>query len=101
MIERHWKGIAKEEKANSYMAHLKNETFRQIAAIEGFVSAKVLSRNLTEGVEFLVITEWQSFDAIATFAGAMLNRAVVPETVRQMMVTYDDTVTHYEVNYKC
>jgi heme-degrading monooxygenase HmoA len=48
-------------------------------------------------VEFLVITGWESLDAIASFAGADPEAAVVPARVADMMVDYDRRVRHFEV----
>jgi heme-degrading monooxygenase HmoA len=48
-------------------------------------------------VEFLVITTWESLDAIRAFAGAELETAVVPALVRDMMVEFDPVARHYEV----
>lgn len=56
MIERHWKGIAQKDKADEYITHLQNETFKQIKRIEGFISASILKREVREGIEFLIIT---------------------------------------------
>jgi heme-degrading monooxygenase HmoA len=100
MIERHWKGIAKTERANEYIAHLQNNTFKEIAAIDGFVSASILKRPVNEGIEFLIITEWKTPDAIKQFAGSNIEIAVVPKLVQDMMIRYDDSVTHYEINYR-
>ena len=97
MIERHWKGIAKKERANEYVAHFQNETFGQIASLDGFISAKILKREITEGIEFLIITEWKTFDAIKKFTGSTIDKAVVPELVQEIMIQYDDTVNHYEI----
>ena len=99
MIARHWKGIAKKERANEYVAHLLNDTFEEIKKIKGFISASVLKRDLSEGVEFLIITEWETLDAIKQFAGEKIEIAVVPELVRDIMVKYDENVSHYEVNF--
>jgi hypothetical protein len=49
------------------------------------------------GVEFLVVTQWASIEAVRAFAGAEVESAVVPEKVQDMMVTYDRAVRHYEV----
>jgi hypothetical protein len=48
------------------------------------------------GVEFLIVTNWQSLDAIRAFAGDNVDEAVVPERVRAMMVKCDRAVRHYE-----
>ena len=99
MVERHWKGIAKKEKAQEYIDHLKNETFRKLKEIHGFVSASVLTRDLPDGVEFLIVTKWETTDAIKQFAGEKIDIAVVPKPVQHMMLRYDDYVSHYEVNF--
>ncbi len=99
MIERHWKGIAKKERANEYIAHLRNDTFQEIKKIKGFISASILKRDLSEGVEFLVITKWETLEVIKQFAGEKIETAVVPKLVQDIMVKYDKNVRHYEVNF--
>jgi heme-degrading monooxygenase HmoA len=100
MIERHWKGIAKKERANDYITHLKNDTFKKIEAIHGFISAKILKREVKDGIEFLIITKWETLEAIKQFTGAEIDIAVVPELAQEMLLRYDINVTHYEVNFK-
>ena len=87
MISRHWTGLAKSERANEYIAHLKNDTFSQLKTIDGFISAQILKREVEEGIEFLIITGWASFDAIRQFAGTNLDTAVVPGIVQEIMTT--------------
>lgn len=99
MIERHWGGVARKEKAQEYIDHLKNDTFRKLKLIRGFVSASILKKDLPEGVEFLIVTKWETLDAIKEFAGEKIDIAVVPKPVRDIMLKYDDHVTHYEVSF--
>ena len=97
MIARHWRGLAKADRAGDYEKHLETETFPQLARIEGFLGGSILKRNTSNGVEFLVISRWRSVDVIAQFAGADVEAAVVPEEVRRMMIDYDRRARHYEV----
>jgi heme-degrading monooxygenase HmoA len=97
MISRQWRGVARAERAEEYVQHLRRDTFPQLARIDGFVDANILRRPLERGVEFLVVTRWRSLDAIRRFAGADAEIAVVPESVRQMMLDYDRRVAHYEL----
>jgi len=97
MIERHWKGLAIFDEAENYEHHLKTETFVTLASIPGFISAQILKRTQTEGVEFLIITVWESIEVIKQFAGENIDVAVVPAKVRAMMISFDKTATHYEV----
>jgi heme-degrading monooxygenase HmoA len=97
MISRHWKGVAKREHAEEYVAHLESRTFPELAALPGFRRASILRREVPSGTEFQIVTEWESLESIRGFAGAEIERAVVPESVRAMMVDYDTSVTHYQV----
>lgn len=99
MISRHWTGLAKKEKANEYIEHLQNNTFKHIALIPGFIAAHILKRELDEGIEFLIVTEWSSLNAIKQFAGENLDSAVVPDAVKELLIRYDDKVKHYEINF--
>jgi len=97
MISRHWKGLAKIEFAHAYMNHLTTDTFPKLSGIDGFVGASILTRDVDSGTEFLVITVWDSLQAIERFAGVPSDVAVVPETVQAMMIEYDEKAVHYEV----
>jgi heme-degrading monooxygenase HmoA len=97
MISRQWTGIAPEEKAHLYIAHLQNDTFPKLSSIQGFIKASILKRNVPEGVEFLVVTEWESLAAIQQFAGDDPEVAVVPVEVQEIMIRYDKAVKHYEI----
>lgn len=97
MIARHWRAIAKPEESENYISHLREETFPGLRNIEGFIRAFILKRTIARGTDFLVITVWQSIEAIRQFAGESVEAAVVPEKVRSMMIEYDEKVAHFEV----
>jgi len=97
MISRQWRGLARRERADDYVEHLRTETFPAIEGIAGFVSASILRRDLPQGVEFLIITQWQSLEAIREFAGGDAETAVVPKKVQDMMIEYDRRVRHFEI----
>src|SRR5688572_3619569 len=97
MISRHWRGIARPERAEEYVRHLKTETFPRLAGIRGFIRASILTRAVEAGVEFQIVTVWSSLEAIQAFAGANAEVAVVPHVVQKLMVSFDATVAHYEI----
>lgn len=97
MIARHWKGIAKREQAENYIEHLQHDTFRKLANIDGFLYAAILQREVSQGIEFLIVTHWQNMQAVQEFAGQDAQVAVVPQNVQEMMVEYDQEVMHYEI----
>ena len=97
MIARQWRGVAWADRADAYVAHLRTDTFPAIRKLPGFVSASILRRTIAGGVEFLIVTQWASLDSIRAFAGAGVEKAVVPQNVHEMMVEFDEVVRHYEV----
>ena len=97
MISRQWRGLARANQAQNYVKHLRNCTFPMLRGIPGFVDASILLRPVANGVEFLVITQWDSLEAITKFAGSDPETAVVPAEVMAMMVEYDPRAKHFEV----
>ena len=97
MISRQWRGLARRDSAEAYVEHLQSETFPAIRRLPGFVGASILRRTVPEGVEFLIVTQWKSVESIRAFAGPDAETAVVPPSVRAMMIEYDRVVRHYEV----
>jgi heme-degrading monooxygenase HmoA len=97
MISRHWRGVARASEADNYVRHLQHDTFPHVSRISGFVSASILRRSTEAGVEFVIVTTWQSMDAIRQFSGEAAEVAVVPPAVQAMMLEYDTTVAHYQV----
>lgn len=97
MISRQWKGIARINEADRYIKHLKTDTFPTLKKIKGFQSVSILTVKRLNGVEFLIVTEWESIEAIKHFAGDDIEVAVVPEIVQSMMIEYDKTCRHYEI----
>jgi len=89
--------LAHPNRARDYVKHLRTETFPTLRNTPGFVDASILSRPLAAGVEFLIVTRWESMHAIVRFAGADLEAAVVPAEVAAMMIEYDRRVRHFEV----
>ena len=97
MISRQWRGLSKPECAQTYVEHLRTQTFPALRKIPGFLSSTILRRPAYGGVEFLIVTQWTSIEAIREFAGPQAEVAVVPKEVRDMMLEYDRVARHYEV----
>ena len=49
----------------------------ELRQVPGFVGAQLNRRPLDDKIEFLVLTRWQSMDAIRVFAGTDAEKAVV------------------------
>lgn len=97
MIARLWRGFAAREKANDYVEHFQHAVLPELIQIDGYRGAYVLRRNLNDGVEFTVMTLWESMDAIRQFAGENAETAVVAPAAQALLRAFDATVTHYEI----
>ncbi|WP_242917713.1 antibiotic biosynthesis monooxygenase family protein [Pontibacter liquoris] len=97
MIARHWTGWLKPGEVANYEQHLTQHLFPELKQLPGYISTTVYRRQVTDAVEFLVITHWTSMEAIRQFAGDDPDKAVIPEEARKMMVRYDTEARHYQV----
>jgi heme-degrading monooxygenase HmoA len=97
VIVRTWHGRATVANAEAYAKHLEESVFPKLDQIPGHRGAYLLRRDLDGRVEFLVITMWESMDAVRAFAGNNPEAAVVEPAARAVLTEYDTTVNHYEV----
>jgi heme-degrading monooxygenase HmoA len=97
MIARVWHGATVPGDAAAYLDHLRTATLPELRAIDGHYGAYVLRQDDEAATEFIVITLWESVEAIRAFAGDNLERAVVPPAAAKLLRRYDDRVVHYDV----
>jgi heme-degrading monooxygenase HmoA len=96
MIIREWRGRASPSKAETYPKHFHDKVVPELRQVPGFVGAQLSRRQLDDKIEFLVLTRWQSMDAIRAFAGTDVEKAVVEPGAVAALVEFDTTVRHYE-----
>jgi heme-degrading monooxygenase HmoA len=69
----------------------------ELRKVPGFVGAYLSRRQLGRQIEFLVLTRWQSMDAIRGFAGDDTEKAVVGPAAIAALVEFDSAIHHYVV----
>ena len=97
MIARMWRGFAFPENAEEYVKHLQMSVLPELRQIDGFQKVYLMRQDSSEGVEFIVLTLWESMDAIHKFAGEDAEVAVVAPSAQPLFREYDSTVKHFEV----
>jgi len=97
MIIREWRARADSANAEAYPAHFRTVVLPELRHIDGFLGAALARRRLDERIEFLVLTRWQSLEAIRGFAGASIAKAVVEPGAVAALTDFDTHVQHYEV----
>ncbi|HUO98550.1 MAG TPA: antibiotic biosynthesis monooxygenase [Rhizomicrobium sp.] len=95
MIVRIWTGVALEHNAEMYRRHFEETVAPRLRETRGFLGYTVLERQERGRIEFMVITRWETMDAIRAFAGIMPDKAVVEEAVRPFLEKFEEYVTHY------
>ena len=80
-----------------YFNHFTTAVLPELQALAGFRGCQFLQRNVEGNVEVIVITMWDSLNAIMRFAGDDIEAAVVSDKAAQLMLDYDRRVKHYEV----
>jgi heme-degrading monooxygenase HmoA len=96
-IARIWKGRTLESKADEYETYLNQSGISKIRATPGNLGAYVLRRTFEGKTEFVVISLWESVDAIRRFAGADYQKAVILPKDRQYLLEVEPNVLHYEI----
>ena len=94
---RSWRGYASASNAEAYPRHLLETVQPTLEALVGFRGVYLLTRREADEVEYLVLTLWDSMDAIRRFAGDEPNRAVVEPEARAVLLRFDAEVKHYQV----
>jgi heme-degrading monooxygenase HmoA len=97
MIIREWRGRTEPVRADAYVHHFRNAVEPELRRVPGFLGAYLTRRMLGEILEYVVITRWESMEAIQAFAGPVPERAVVEPGAVAALSSYDSTVRHYEV----
>lgn len=97
MIVRAWRGRASPAKPQAYIDHFNRNVLPELRGISGFRGANLLREDRADHVEFLVLTRWESMDAVRAFAGDDVDRAVVEAEAVAALETFDRTVHHYAI----
>jgi heme-degrading monooxygenase HmoA len=98
VIARRWTARADgPEQADAYVAHFEGAVRPQLESTDGFLGA-TLERLSRDGViEIVVVTRWESMDAISAFASDDVELAVVEPEARAVLSGFDERVRHIEL----
>jgi uncharacterized protein len=97
LILRMWRARATLEKAGEYVRYATTKVFPALRALEGHRGAYLLRRAVNGAVELVVLTLWESMEAVGKFAGVKPERAVVEPEAQAILTSFDESVTHFEV----
>lgn len=97
MIGRTWHGRVPTDKSEAYYAYLLRTGLTDYAATPGNRGVHVLRRTEGRVTHFLLLTFWDSLDAIKAFAGPDYARARYYPEDDEYLLEREPFVVHYEV----
>jgi hypothetical protein len=96
MIVRVFHGWTAPEHAELYEEFVLDTILPEIREIAGCLGTELARRVVGDEVEFLVITRFESFEAVRRFAGDDYERAVVEPRALELLLRFDEYSAHYE-----
>ena len=97
MVARTWSGRTLTSKAPAYSEFLKTRGIQDYLATPGNRGVFVLRRTLGEETEFLLVSLWDSEEAIREFAGPDMNKAVYYPEDDDFLIDFAPHAAHYEI----
>jgi heme-degrading monooxygenase HmoA len=97
MIARIWRGVVRTEDADGYAGYIRETGLDDYQKTPGNQGAWLLRRDEGGRTEFLTFSLWESREAIASFAGQDIDKAVYYPEDERVLIERDVTVRHYQV----
>jgi heme-degrading monooxygenase HmoA len=92
-----WHGVTDASRAHEYLDYLEKTGVAEYQETEGNRGVYVLQRVDRECAHFLLLTFWDSEDAIKRFAGSEIEKAKYYPEDEKFLLELEPTVTHYDV----
>ena len=100
MIARVWRGATRAEDAEAYLKVLDRTGHAEYRRVAGHRRTITLRRVEGDRAEFVLVTLWDSLDAIRRFAGTEVDRAVFYPEDDRYLVEREDRVAHFDVVFE-
>ena len=96
-VIRSWSARATPAGADAYVSHLRSSVVPALQQRSSHRGAMVLRRRQDGLIRITVLTLWTSVAAVAEFAGADADAAVVEPAARDVLADFDARVEHFEL----
>lgn len=97
MIARIWRGATRARDAEAYLDYLDRTGHAEYRHVAGHRGTLTLRRVEADRAEFVVLSLWESMDAVRRFAGADVERAVFYPEDDRFLVEREERVAHFDV----
>ncbi len=96
MITRIWHGMTSVEKSEEYLHLMRTVAIPDYQATPGNLSALALHRIEGDVAHFLMVTQWESYEAIEAFAGKDISVAKYYDFDKNFLLEFEPYSYHYE-----
>lgn len=96
-IARIWRGATRRSARDRYLTYLEKTGFAEYGSTEGGLGVLGLRRDVGDRTEFLLVSLWDSMDAVRLFAGPDPRRAVFYPEDERFLIDAELQVDHWEV----
>jgi heme-degrading monooxygenase HmoA len=97
MIARIWRGWTRAEDADAYVDYVTGTGIAAYRGTPGNRGAWLLRRDDGDRSEIVTFSFWESWDAVRSFAGEDVDRAVFYPEDDRYLVEREERVTHFAV----
>lgn len=97
MIARHWRGWTKPQNADHYENLLTKRVFPTLENIEGYFGGYVLRSDGATECEFIVVSFFESLEAVKRFAGPDYAVPVFEPEAKTLLSRVEERANHYAV----
>jgi heme-degrading monooxygenase HmoA len=98
MIVRMWGARATRENLPRYTEFFRRHVLPELERLPGFVDASVLAGDGADSpIEIVVLTRWESMDAVRGFAREDVGAAVVQPEAAALLLDFDQRVRHFTI----
>jgi heme-degrading monooxygenase HmoA len=98
MVARIWHGRTPADKADQYRQYLFDVGIKKIATLPGNRGVQMMMNRTAEQGEFMVISYWDSIDAIKGYAGADYARVHDLPRDKEFLIDQETLVRHFELD---
>ncbi|HEX6674157.1 MAG TPA: hypothetical protein VF486_03915 [Actinomycetes bacterium] len=97
MIARIWRGAVRRQDGDAYASYMQATGIAGYVRTPGNRAALMLRREVGDRCEFVMVTLWESMQAVIAFAGPTPEQAVFYPDDDRFLIERDLTVAHYQV----